>query len=312
MAGPDLTTELGGIRLDTPFLLASGVLGETGPSLLGVLEGGAAAVVTKSIGPGPRDGHPNPTVVELDGSLLNAMGLPNPGVHAFREELEWLRERTNRPVIASVFGATPEEYAHVAGELAPLVSAVELNLSCPHARGLGAEIGAREDLLEEVVGAVADAVDIPVMAKLTPNTSDIVALGRAAERGGASALVAVNTLRGMAVDVEMAAPALANTYGGLSGDALRPVAVRCVHELTGAVDLPVVGVGGVSTVEHALEFIMAGAAAVQVGSVVRSRGRDVFSDLASGLATWLEDHGHASVDDVRGVLRDVLPGGAGR
>jgi dihydroorotate dehydrogenase (NAD+) catalytic subunit len=302
MAGPDVSVELLGLRLENPFLLASGILGETGPSLQSVLEGGAAGVVTKSIGPEPRDGHPNPTVVELGSSMLNAMGLPNPGARAFKEELEWLRGMTTKPVVASVFGATPEEYAQVATHLAPLSDAIELNLSCPHAKGLGAEIGGDPELLEEVVQAVTAAVDLPVLAKLTPNTSDIVALARAAQRGGAAGLTAINTLRAMVVNVDMGTPSLANVYGGLSGDGVRPVGVRCVHEIATAVDLPIVGVGGIASARDALEYIMAGATAVQLGTAVRREGPGIFTQLTKELAAWLEANGYTSLDDVSGKV----------
>ena len=303
MASPDISVDLLGMTLESPFMLASGILGETGPSLLGVLEAGAGGVVTKSIGPEPRDGHPNPTVVTLGGSLLNAMGLPNPGADAFAEELAWLRERTRRPVIVSVFGSDPDEYARVASRLAPLADALELNLSCPHAKGYGAEIGSDPGMLEQVVSAVTGTVDVPVLAKLTPNTSDIVSLARAAQRGGASGLVAINTLKGMAVDVDMGAPALANTYGGLSGEAVRAVGVRCVHEIAGAVDLPVVGVGGVGSARDAMEYIMAGATAVQVGTAIRSSGPEVFAEMAEELRQWMLARGHSSLEGLRGMLQ---------
>jgi dihydroorotate dehydrogenase (NAD+) catalytic subunit len=303
MAGPDLATDLCGLRLDPPILLASGVLGETGPSLLTALQGGAGGVVTKSIGPVPRDGHPNPTVVDLDGAFLNAMGLPNPGAEAYREELAWLREQDPRPVIVSVFGATPEEYATVATTLEPWADAFELNLSCPHAKGLGAEIGSDPGRLEEVVKAVVGATGKPVLAKLTPNTSDVPALARAAEGGGASGLVAINTLRAMVVDLELGRPALANVLGGLSGPAIRPVGVRCVHEACQAVSIPVVGVGGIASAEDALEYFMAGATAVEVGTAVSGSGPGVFAEIASGLERWLEEHGFTALDQVRGVVQ---------
>jgi dihydroorotate dehydrogenase (NAD+) catalytic subunit len=239
---------------------------------------------------------------------MNAMGLPNPGAEAFAEELAWLQKRTYRPVIVSVFGSGPEEYAEVASRLAPLASAVELNLSCPHAQGYGAEIGSDPALLEEVVKAVSGSVDVPVLAKLTPNTSDVIGLARAAERGGASGLVAINTLKGMVVDVDMEAPALANVYGGLSGEAIRAVGVRCVHEVTGAVELPVVGVGGVASARDVLEYLMAGARAVQVGTAIRSGGPEVFSKIANELGEWLESRGYDSLSQVQGILM----GGGGR
>jgi dihydroorotate dehydrogenase (NAD+) catalytic subunit len=302
MASPDISVDLLGMRLENPLLLASGILGETGPSLLSVLDAGAAGVVTKSICEQPRDGHPNPTVVTLGHTMMNAMGLPNPGVEAFIEELEWLRQRADGVVIASVFGSDSGEYARVASRLASLVDAIELNLSCPHARGYGAEIGSDPEMVRQVVGTVTSSVDVPVLAKLTPNTSDIVALARAAQRGGASGLVAINTLKGMVVDVDMGVPALANTYGGLSGEAVRSVGVRCVHEIASAVDLPVVGVGGVATARDALEYMMAGATAVQVGTAIRSNGPEVFTKIDRELREWLEARDHGSVSEVSGIL----------
>ncbi len=302
MAGVDLSTVLCGMRLEVPLLLASGILGETGPSMLSALEGGAGGVVTKSICLEPREGHPNPTIVELDGSLVNAMGLPNPGADAFGEELAWLRARTERPVVVSVFGASAEEYAAVAGRLERWADAFELNLSCPHAKGLGTEIGSDPEMLEHVVREVVRRVDRPVLAKLTPLTHDFMALARAAERGGASGIVAINTLRAMVVDLEFRTAALANGYGGLSGSALRPVAVRCVNEAARAVKLPVVGAGGVATAEDALEFLMAGATAVEVGTAVWRSGPSVFRSIADGLRAWLSAHGHASVSEVQGAL----------
>jgi dihydroorotate dehydrogenase (NAD+) catalytic subunit len=302
MASPDISVDLLGMRLESPLFLASGILGETGPSLLSVLEAGAAGVVTKSICEQPREGHPNPTVVTMGHSMMNAMGLPNPGMEAFAEELEWLRQRTDRPVVVSVFGSDPGEYARVATRLAPLADAIELNLSCPHAKGYGAEIGSDPQMLERVVKAVNDAVDVPVLAKLTPNTSDIVALAMAAQRGGASGLVAINTVKGMVVDVDMGAPALANAYGGLSGEAIRAVGVRCVHEISTKVDIPVVGVGGVSTAKDVLQYLMAGAQAVQVGTAIRSGGPGIFTKITTELTDWLTSNGHDSIARVQGLL----------
>jgi len=290
------------MRLEVPLLLASGILGETGPSMLSALEGGAGGVVTKSICLEPRAGHPNPTIVELDGSLVNAMGLPNPGADAFGEELAWLRARTQRPVVVSVFGATVEEYGEVAARLEQWADAFELNLSCPHAKGLGTEMGSDPETLERAVREVVRRVDRPVLAKLTPMTHDFMALARAAERGGASGIVAINTMRAMVVDLEFGTSALANGYGGLSGPALRPVALRCVNEAARAAGLPVVGAGGVATGEHAIEFLMAGATAVEVGTAVWHSGPAVFRSIAEEMRAWLSAHGHASVAGVQGAL----------
>jgi dihydroorotate dehydrogenase (NAD+) catalytic subunit len=234
---------------------------------------------------------------------LNAMGLPNPGVDLFVEELGRLGQ-LDVPVIGSVFGGDASDYARVAGRLAEAgCRAVELNLSCPNARRLGMELGEHPEDISAITRAVVDTVDVPVWAKLSPNTSRIVELAAAARDGGAGAVVLTNTLKAMALNVEAARPVLTNTMGGLGGPALKPVALRCVwevhRELGGDIDM--VGVGGVATVRDALEYLMAGARAVQVGSAVAQDGPELFSELGAELEGMLEDLGHGSVDSVIGL-----------
>ena len=285
---PDVSTTVAGLKLRNPTMLASGFLDETGGTLLRVFKAGAGAVVTKSIGPEPRGGNKNPTVFELEGGMLNAMGLPNPGVEDFGPEVKIALDG-GALVIGSVFGKDPDEYAAVAKRLAEYgVHAVELNLSCPHAKGLGTEIAQSEEAVREFTAAVKAKVSVPVMPKLSPNVSDIAAFARAAEDGGADAVVAINTLRAMAIAPEFRRPVLANTCGGLSGPAIRPVGVRCVYEIHEAVDVPIVGVGGVETGRDALEYIMAGASAVQIGTALATRGLSVFADVTAEIAAFLE------------------------
>lgn len=255
--------EVGGVPLKNHLVLAAGVLGTTGASLARQLRNGAGGVVTKSIGPAPMPGHAGPCLVPLEDGLLNAMGLPNPS-RAFVDELGAV---AGEPVIASIFGGSPEEFAEVGSWFAGRVAGLELNLSCPHAAGYGAALGADPDLVEACTRAVA-RLGLPVWVKLTPNVTEIAAIGRAAERGGASALVAINTVRAMRISTDLRRPVLGNRYGGLSGRAVFPVAVRCVYELYEAVTIPVVGCGGVSSPNDVLEMLMAGASAVQVGSAV--------------------------------------------
>lgn len=255
--------EVGGVPLKNHLVLAAGVLGTTGASLARQLRNGAGGVVTKSIGPAPMPGHAGPCLVPLEDGLLNAMGLPNPS-RAFVDELGAV---AGEPVIASIFGGSPEEFAEVGSWFAGRVAGLELNLSCPHAAGYGAALGADPDLVEACTQAVA-RLGLPVWVKLTPNVTEIAAIGRAAERGGASALVAINTVRAMRISTDLRRPVLGNRYGGLSGRAVFPVAVRCVYELYEAVTIPVVGCGGVSSPNDVLEMLMAGASAVQVGSAV--------------------------------------------
>lgn len=255
--------EVGGVRLKNHLLLAAGILGTTGASLARILANGAGGVVTKSIGPGPKEGHPGPCLVVVDGGIINAMGLPNPSA-AFVDELAALQDE---PVVVSIFGGTPEEFRAVASWFADRASGLELNLSCPHAEGYGASIGSDPALVEECTRAVA-ALGLPTWVKLTPNVTDIAGIGAAAERGGADAIVAVNTVKAMRISTSLRRPVLGNQFGGLSGKAIFPIAVRCIYELYEACSIPIVGCGGVSTADNVIEMMMAGASAVEIGSAV--------------------------------------------
>ena len=254
---------VGGVELDNHLLLAAGILGTTGASLSRMLILGAGGVVSKSIGPVPKDGHAGPCLVVLEDGLLNAMGLPNPS----KEFVEELTPLAKKPVIASIFGGTPEEFGMVAGWFAGKVAGFELNLSCPHAEGYGAAIGTDPALVEACTRAVS-ATGVPTWVKLTPNVTDITLIGKAAERGGASAIVAVNTLKAMRISTEFRRPVLGNRFGGLSGSAIFPVAVRCVYELYESCSIPIIGCGGVATADNVVEMMMAGASAVEVGSAI--------------------------------------------
>ncbi|NYT05292.1 MAG: dihydroorotate dehydrogenase [Methanomicrobiales archaeon] len=269
--------DVGGILLDNHLVLAAGVLGTTGASLARMLRSGAGGVVTKSIGPYPKAGHPGPCVAVYDGAVMNAMGLPNPS----RDFTAELAAVAGRPVVVSIFGGTPEEFADVASWFAGTVKGFELNLSCPHAEGYGAALGSDPDLVEACTRAVA-ATGVPVWVKLTPNVTDIAACGRAAERGGAAAIVAINTVKAMRISTSLRRPVLGHGYGGLSGPAIFPVAVRCVYELYDACRIPIVGCGGVATADNVVEMMMAGAAAVQIGSAVLDNP-EIFAAIAADL-----------------------------
>ena len=299
-----------GLTLKNPTVLAAGILGTTGASLLRVARGGAGAVVTKSIGCAPNAGHPNPSMVETECGFLNAMGLPNPGYRNYREELSVVRGGRGAggvggtgtaevPVIASVFGADAREFSDVASGLSDLADAIELNLSCPHADRYGASIGIDPALVLEITSAVKDVAPVPVWVKLTPNVTDITEIGLAAEEGGADAVVAINTVRAMAIDIESGVPILGNQFGGLSGAAIKPIAVKSVYDLYGALDIPIIGVGGISCWQDAIEMILAGACAVQIGSAVHN-GISVFRDVADGIAEYCHAHG-CTVDELCGI-----------
>ncbi|MFA4859562.1 dihydroorotate dehydrogenase [Methanoregula sp.] len=253
----------GGVALDNHLVLAAGILGTTGASLSRMLLLGAGGVVTKSIGPVAKEGHAGPCLVVLEDGLMNAMGLPNPSKD-FVEELTGLAKK---PVVVSIFGGNPEEFAEVAGWFSGKASGFELNLSCPHAEGYGAAIGSDPALVEACTRAVSKSA-IPTWVKLTPNVTDITAIGKAAENGGASAIVAINTVKAMRISTGLRRPMLGHGYGGLSGPAIFPVAVRCVYELYESVKIPIIGCGGVASADNVIEMMMAGAAAVEIGSAV--------------------------------------------
>jgi dihydroorotate dehydrogenase (NAD+) catalytic subunit len=237
----------GGVALDNHLLLAAGILGTTGSSLKRMLSSGAGGVVTKSIGP----------------HLLNAMGLPNPS----KEFVDEITGLVKKPVIVSIFGGNPEEFAQVARWFEGKVAGFELNLSCPHAEGYGAAIGTDPSLVEACTRSVS-ALGIPTWVKLTPNVTDITLIGKAAERGGAHAIVAINTVKAMRISTGIRRPVLGNRFGGLSGSAIFPIAVRCVYELYETCKIPIIGCGGVTTADNVIEMMMAGASAVEVGSAV--------------------------------------------
>jgi len=291
-----------GVPLRNPFLLASGIWGESGESLAGAWRAGAAGVITKSIGAEPRLGYPNPTIETYDAwGLLNAMGLPNPGMGEYPREIEIAR-RAGATVIGSVFAGDAPQFADLSARIeATGVVAVELNLSCPHAEGFGTEVGSEPADVERIVRAVVDRVHVPVIAKITPNTSDAAALAEAAERGGAAAISAINTVRGLAIDTTLRRPVLAHGLGGLSGAAIKPVGLACVWQVYRRVKIPVIGVGGIRTGTDALEYIMAGARALEVGTAITFDGIGVFARLNRELSERLDALGFSRVEDAVGV-----------
>ena len=264
----DTTVSIAGVEFTNPVWTASGTFGyglEFEPYT--DLEG-LGAVVVKGLSPKPRHGNPAPRIVETPCGMLNAIGLQNIGVEAFlREKLPKLKRIKTR-VVANIFGETVEDYAYVAGMLdgADGVSAIEINISCPNVKKGGMTFGTDPAGAHTVVSAVRKATRLPVITKLSPNVTDIGVMVRAAEDAGTDAISLINTIPGMVIDVEKRRPALANSIGGLSGPAIRPIAVRMTWEACKAASVPIIGMGGIMTARDALEFIIAGAKAVQVGT----------------------------------------------
>jgi len=296
-----LEIELCGIKMKNPTMLAAGILGNTAASLNWAARSGAGAVVTKSFGLNPNKGYANPTTVEVTGGVINAIGLSNPGVDNFKVELEKLNKSV--PAIASLYGANPEEFSEIAARVEGLVDALELNVSCPHAMGgCGSAIGQDPDLTAEIVRSVKKSVKIPVFVKLTPNVTDIVEIARYAENAGADALTMINSLGpGMRIDIETGNPILKNRFGGLSGPAVKPIAVRCVFDVYDSVDIPIIGVGGIRDYKDVLEFLYAGASCVQIGTSIMYEGMDIFEKILNGLERFMDERGYESVNEMVGI-----------
>jgi dihydroorotate dehydrogenase (NAD+) catalytic subunit len=280
------------------YWLASGILGVTASTMLRVLKSGADVVVTKSIGLEPRKGHNGPILATSHGGLLNAVGLTNPGIDAFEEEMVILK-KAKVPFVMSIFADSPEEIVKIAEKAETYgPSALELNLSCPHAEI--SQISHSPKVTAEYVQVVKKAVDLPIFAKLTPNATDYVAVGKAAEGAGVDAVVAINTVRAMKIDIQQQKPVLGNRAGGLSGPPIFPIAVRCVYDLHNALSIPIIGVGGVSTWKDAVEMHLAGASAIQIGTAVMD-DIEVFSKIKNGVKKYLKNKGYKSTSEIVGL-----------
>lgn len=308
MSAPDLTTRLGALTLANPVMTASGTFGygqEFSPFYdIGRLGG----IVAKGLSPAPRPGNPPPRIVETPAGMLNTIGLQNVGVDAFiAEKLPVLRP-TGTQVFANVFGETIDEYVEVCTKLdrAEGLAAIELNVSCPNVEKGGMIFGNSPRALAEVTAACRAATRLPLFVKLSPNVTDIREMAVAAVEAGADGLSLVNTFVGMAVDVERRRPVLEKISGGLSGPAIKPLALWLTWQVHQAVDVPLIGMGGISSATDALEFILCGASAVQVGTAnfVTPSAAD---DVLSGIEAYLSEHGIASVSELVGALETGVP-----
>ncbi|MBO0888964.1 dihydroorotate dehydrogenase [Candidatus Bathyarchaeota archaeon] len=302
-----MSVQIAGIKLPNPTILASGILGVSAEIMIRASHAGAGAVVCKSFNRSGREGYRNPSFIEVPSGFLNALGIPNPGMEEMREEIASVT-KAGVPIIASVFGFDADEFAEAAsmGEKGGAI-AVELNVSCPHVKEVGVEIGQRPQIVAEVTRAVRSRVRIPVFVKLSPNVTDITEVAAAAQKGGADAITAVNTALGMAVDIYSGHPILGGVFGGLSGPALHPIAVRAIYQIRQAISIPIIGVGGVQDWKSALEMIMAGASAVQIGSAITTHGLQIFREVTTGISRFLELRGMSSIRDVVGSAPKLSP-----
>ncbi len=291
-----------GLRIINPVMTASGTFGYGTESshLFDIQKLGA--IVCKGTTLEPREGNPQPRLVETPGGILNSIGLENIGVDALLREKAPVWAGWRVPVIVNIAGRNVEEYTRLAQRLDGVagIGAVEVNISCPNVRAGGAEFGANPTSAAEVTTAVRKATSLPVIVKLTPNTADIVKVASAVSEAGADAVTLVNTLRGMAIDILRRKPVLGNVTGGLSGPAIKPVALSMVYSVAGAVDIPVIGCGGITTWKDAIEFIMAGATAVQVGTASFANPRAPL-DILEGIERFMKKEGTEDITSLIGA-----------
>jgi dihydroorotate dehydrogenase (NAD+) catalytic subunit len=301
---PSLAVEVAGLKLRNPVMPASGTFGygqEFAPYLdlqrLG-------AIVTKGLSLKPKAGNPMPRIAETTSGMLNAIGLQNVGIDAFIADKTGDYRALTTPVIANFFGNTLEEYGEVARRLADVaeVAAVELNISCPNVKQGGIVFGTDPNAAAEVVTLVRRQLSKPLIVKLTPNVTDITVVARAVEEAGADAISCINTITGMAVDIRTRRPKIANRTGGLSGPAIRPIAVRMVHQVVQAVKIPVIGIGGIMTASDALEFLIVGARAVQVGTANFVDPAAMLT-IIDGIEAFLVAEGLEDINQVIGSLQ---------
>lgn len=296
-----------GTKFENPTVLASGILGVTKSSLQNVVKNGAGAVTIKSISKEKRKGHNNPIIITFEAGMMNAVGYSNPGLESAKRELTGLSD-IGAPVFASIIGTAPEDFALMAREfLTDEYAAVEVPLSCPHTPGFGCLAGqGTPEATADITKAVRDNTKLPIIIKLSPNSQNLGEVAKAAEDAGADAINMGNTHGpGMAINLETRKPILDFKVGGVSGPAIRPVALRCVYDLHQAVKIPIIGTGGVNTGKDALEMMMAGATMIGVGSAVYYRGISVFKRICNEMTEWMDENGVKSVDEIIGAAHEI-------
>jgi len=297
-----LITSVGQIHLERPVMLASGILGISLDVFNRIYRSGAGAVVTKSLSKEPWEGYSNPTIFSVGGGgWINAVGLSNPGAPNFAKMIE---NNKDVPIIVSLVGSIPEDFEFMVNEFTNCsVTGYELNLSCPHVAKVGLEVGDDPELVKKIVSTVKKSTNVPVIAKVGLGTTNYLDTVGIAIDSGIDAITAINTVRAMAVDVDTQKPILSNKFGGLSGTPIKPIALRCVYEISSKYNIPIIGCGGISTWEDAVEFFLAGASAIQIGSAVGDRWVDVFNEINNGILQYMEKKGISRIEEMVGLAK---------
>jgi len=298
---PDISTQVGAIKLERPTMLASGILGISLDVFTRLYKEGAGALVTKSLSKEPWEGYANPTLIGVKAGYLNAVGLSNPGAPYFAKMIS---SNKTIPIIVSLVGSVEKDFAFMIKQFENVkILGYELNLSCPHVAKVGLEVGDDPELVHKIVKSVKSHSKVPVIAKVGLGSSDYLETVRVACEAGIDAITAINTVRAMAIDVETTRPILSNKIGGLSGPAIKPIAVRCVYEISSKFDIPIIGCGGVSSWEDAIEFILAGSSAVQIGSALGDKWIGVFSEINNGISKYMEKKGFTKIKEMVGIAK---------
>ena len=294
-----LEINLSGLKLKSPIILASGILGVSFSSMKKVINAGAGAVTTKSIGPVPRKGYKNPSIIEIyPGTFMNSVGLGNPGIDDFVSEIKEIKN-LNIPLIVSVFGDNNEVYLNVALKAEKAgADAIEINVSCPHAEV--SSIGIDKDLTFSLVKLLKEKLTVPLLVKLNPNVTNIGEIALAAEKGGADGVVAINTLAAMKIDVNTKYPILSHGSGGLSGKAIQTIAVKKIYDLYKVLKIPIIGCGGIDSWQDVVEFFLAGASAVQIGTALH-KGVEIITEINEGIIHYLNENEYKSINDIKGL-----------
>ncbi len=292
---------MGAIKLERPTMLASGILGISLDVFARLYKDGAGALVTKSLSKEPWEGYANPTLIGVKAGYLNAVGLSNPGAPYFAKMIS---SNKTIPIIVSLVGSVEEDFTFMIKQFENVqILGYELNLSCPHVAKVGLEVGDDPELVHKIVKSVKSNSKVPVIAKVGLGSSDYLETVRVACEAGIDAITAINTIRAMAIDVETTRPILSNKIGGLSGPAIKPIAVRCVYEISSKFDIPIIGCGGVSSWEDAIEFILAGSSAVQIGSALGDKWIGVFPEINNGISKYMEKKGFSKIREMVGIAK---------
>ena len=302
----DLSVNFNGVKFDNPIVLASGILGVVGDGMAKVVENGAGGVTSKSLWPYEHKGHSNPTMFGTEHWFMNAVGIPDAGPEKAKEEIGRYRARVKAPFIANIVGAEMKDYVEIAKQVVEMgPDVIEVNISCPNVEDeLGKPMACSVTKSAEVTRLVKEVTgDIPVTVKLSPNVENIVAIAKSVLEAGADGVTAINTYGpALAIDIDTAQPILANKVGGLSGPAIKPLAVKHVYDIYGATKCPIIGTGGVTTGRDAIEMMMAGATLVGVGTAVYYRGQDALGKIVKEMEEWCEENGVEKLSDLIGKV----------